>query len=327
MDSRTYSDVMEPTRSELLWVISTATLQTFLRDLTNGTISGYGVPSFFHDMASYVTKVMYYPIKISPFVTLQSGTLVMGGLSLPSYNVQYDTSGYKTNVKFFSFTPTRFFNNFLDYAPYTQYTLFVPYFEKIVLDPVAIYGHSVDGYISIDFTKGKMRLYIYLDDAILLDSKVTQLGIEISLGKTNAEEINRSNVLQSISLMGSLIGLAVGVATENPMAITGGVALATKSVTTAMANNVSRLTSYTGGSGDRTELSIDKRIRLIIERPQNVTIPDASLKGKPLMTNVALSGLSGYTEIGDIHFNPSGENIFNDEINEIIDLLKSGVIL
>ena len=40
-----------------------------------------------------------------------------------------------------------------------------------------------------------------------------------------------------------------------------------------------------------------------------------------------LSTLSGFTQVGSIEFKPNGEDIYNDEINEIVSLLQAGVIL
>ena len=40
----------------------------------------------------------------------------------------------------------------------------------------------------------------------------------------------------------------------------------------------------------------------------------------------SLNGIYGYIEIGEIHFNPMNRTIYQDEIQEIVSLLKGGVI-
>ena len=327
MDNHNYLNITMPQRSEIIYKISQTTLNTFLTDLTAGTISGYNLTNFFTEMSSYVTKIIYFPVDTTKFANwLPTGTsIVMGNKSFSYSNneLQY----MYTYVKYFEFSPSRQFNNFLDFAPYTKYHLYIPYFPLIDLDPQIIYGHTVECYLSLDFRNGKFKCYIYIDNTELIESKETNIGIEISVGKSNEDDIRRNNVLQSISMLGSLITMGVGVATENPLAIGAGVGMVTKNVTTAIANNVSRLTGYNGGNGSITELSVDKNPKIIIERPQNVISPSLSLKGAPCRKNLALSGVSGYTEIGQINFNPNGADIYNDELNEIIDLLHAGVIL
>ena len=316
-----------PERSELICKISEYQLHRFLTDLTAGTITGYNLTNFFTEMSSYVTKAMYIPIDVDKFGNFlpSSPDIVMGNKAFAYENneLQYMYS----YVKYFEFTPSRNFNNFLDFAPYTRFRLYIPYFPIIDLDPQVIYGHTVECYLSLDFRNGKFKTYIYIDDTELIESRETNIGIEISIGKSNEDDIRRNNVLQSISMLGSLVTMGVGVATENPIAIGAGVGMVTKSVTGAIGNNISRLTGYQGGNGSVTELSVDKNPKIIIEQPQNVSVPQLSIKGGVCRKNLALSGVTGYTEIGQIIFNPNNSDIYNDEINEITELLRDGVIL
>ena len=180
--------------------------------------------------------------------------------------------------------------------------------------------------MSLDTHTGRATFYIYAD-SVLIESRTCQIAINLPWGKSNEQEQQRNNLLQLISSIGSVISTGVGVGTGNPTAVVGGVALATKTITTAIQNNVDILTGYNGGNGGRDGLCCDKTIKLIIQRPKNPTIPDGSLKGYPLMENYPLDSLTGYTEIGNIHFHPFGYDIYDDEMNEIIDLLRSGVVL
>ena len=43
--------------------------------------------------------------------------------------------------------------------------------------------------------------------------------------------------------------------------------------------------------------------------------------------NIGSLTSNNYIEVGEIHFNPKGNEIYQDEISEIVALLKSGVIL
>ena len=52
----------------------------------------------------------------------------------------------------------------------------------------------------------------------------------------------------------------------------------------------------------------------------------AHTQGYPANKYDSLSLYTGYVEIGEIHFNPFNEVIYQDEITEIVTLLKDGVI-
>ena len=106
-----------------------------------------------------------------------------------------------------------------------------------------------------------------------------------------------------------------------------GVALAGKTVMNALNDNVDRLTSYEGSQGDATMMAINKDIVGVYEIPHEVVLPNAHLVGRPCRQTLALSGLTGFTKVGEIHFDPQGENIFQDEMDEIVNLLHAGVVL
>lgn len=298
----------------------------FLNDaIMDGTINGYSVSGLFQNSNDYIVSMDFYPLNMNFFTTTTTTTNIKLG-KVSTTLTAYDMGTNKSYVEIFSTSITRHFNNFLDFEPFTTITLYVPFFDKFNINPVLLYGKTIKGYMSLDTHSGRATFSIYADD-VLIDTRSSQIAINIPWGKSNEQEQQRNNILQLISTIGSVVSTGVGVASGNATAVVGGVALATKTLTTAIQNNVDALTGYTGGSGGRDGLCVDKTIRWIIVRPQNATFPDVSLRGKPIMSNYTLSSLSGYTEIGEIHFNPSNEDIFNDEINEITELLKSGVIL
>ena len=324
--------------SEYKYGITATTANDILRGILDGTITNWWIDQLFQSTSEYLVKLTYYPvnipvyfssvfdgvtIKLGKTATSSSGCILNGGLP------------YCELTKFYVSTITKF-GNFLDYSPHTKITLHVPYFEPIELAPEIVFKmYLVVVYMSIDLNSGKSTLYVegILDpnntSRIILATQSIQLGVDIAIGKSNKEEQTRNNALQAISVIGSLTGLAIGAKSGNPLITAGSIGSLTKQTKEFASNNIDRLTSYKGASGDRTALLCDKRVYLLIERPKDVIFPDASLKGKMCCKNLALSNLknTGYAEIGKINFNPSGSNITDDEINEIIDTLRSGVIL
>lgn len=307
-------------------------LEHFLDDYVSGTVSSFKVSEFFRSTSDYVTDLFFLPVDLSKWGTINTDYVYIGNHQYTDYACKHFMSDiYASSIQLFSFTVTRQFNNFLDYAPYTRIKLYVPYFEMIELNPLKVYGNTVKGYVSIDVRTGKFVLYVYIDDgngnSYLIESKETNIAIRVGIGFTNQQDIMRNNVLNSISLIGSGVNLAMGVATENPISASAGIGMITKTATQILQSNVEHLKSYKGANGNFTELSVDKNIVLIIERPQDVTYPNYSLKGGVCRQNLSLSTVTGYTEIGEIHFNPNGEDIYDDEIAEIEQLLRDGVVL
>lgn len=311
-----------------------------IKDILNGTISGYDVSGFFQNNSDYILKLQYFPFSISKIREFaKSGSLGLGKSGYSNYSVNgivLKKDALQNQIyndiwfTIYRLTPA----SYLDYAPYTTYTLYVPFFDKININPEYLYKGNVRGYLTVDVVNGTGTLTLFnlfmengVNKQYMIDSITKKLSIDIPLGKTNEEEQRRNNILQLISSLGSAIGLYMGVASGNPLITAGSVGLLTKNVTQAISNNVDRLSSYNGGNGDKSLLGIDREIYMIKETIKNIKYPSLHLKGKPCRKNLLLSSVTGYTEIGEIHFDPKDVLIYDDEINEITELLHTGVIL
>lgn len=297
-------------------------------DIINGTITNYAIADFLQSNSDYITGLKFFPLDIERFmIGEQTAYPIIGKNTITTYNDFKDWTTWDSYLKIVEFTIARTFNNFLDYAPYTKIQLYFPFFELIELEPYLVYGFTIRCLLSLDIYTGVLSLQVERDDGLILYHGNNTVAIEIPIGKTNAEEIKRNNVLHSISLLGSALNIGVGAVTGNPISTSAGISTATKGITSAMASNVNRLSSYSGANGTRNEIVCDKRIRVIKEIPTQISRPSSELKGKPCYYNDTLDNIHGYTEIGEIHFNPFGHEIYDDEINEIVELLHSGVIL
>lgn len=324
MDNTNYK-IYAPKKSAFQYLINEAQLEDFFSKLTDGTLTGFSITGLFQNTNDYVVSVIYYPILLTSLCTY--GTVENITIGKESANIQaYPVTEQKQYIQLGTFTVSRALHNYLDYAPYTKITLEIPYFEPIDLEPRYVYGHTNYIYFAFDMASGHATIYIY-DGSKIIASKSAQLGIVVPMGKTNEQEQQRNNILQAISVIGSIGTLAYGGATGNGLAIAGGIALTSKTAVTTIQNNVDTIKGYTGMQGNRDGLCVEKTIRLIVEKPIVVSEPDINLKGKPSMINTALSNLEGYTEVGTIHFDPKGNKIYQDEISEIVALLKGGVVL
>lgn len=344
MDTRhNYSDINGslPIPSELIYLIPVGSMVKFLDNLINDGFSSSFVSNFFTSQNEYVVGMKYFPLDLSFFesdspenfaIKLGKSTLANDYHTRQINAVGTAYGGTKNTylynfVQIFNVTINRIHNNFLDYAPYTKIMLYIPFFEMIEIDPVLSMGKTITGYVSLDMSKGMLTLFIENSESILVAYKSTKISVDLPIGKGNSEEMMRNNILHAISFMGSSLGLGVGLMTGNPLATVGSVGLLTKNVTQAMTNNIEHLKSYSGGNGSSSGLSCDKNMKLIIETVSNVELPDPAIKGYVLKETRSLSAVTGYTEISQMNFNPNGEPIMKDEIDEIVSLLRAGVIL
>ena len=154
---------------------------------------------------------------------------------------------------------------------------------------------------------------------------------------SNALELSRekqANELNTlIGLLASAVSIGAGVVSENPVAIAGGVLSAGKTIASAV--NKERMmferAQVTYGSGDaglHSNLTTLIRVTYNKQKPSGYELQYYHhMQGQPANAYMYLSGFtSGYVEIGEIHFDPYGYNIYQDEISEIVDLLQKGVI-
>jgi len=236
----------------------------------------------------------------------------------------------------FTLGSTNAFNSYLDYEPYSIWEVYVPFVGWVKLNAQQCLNDRILVYYTLDYKSGMGTAYIYnYTKSKLLWSSNCQFGIKLDLTSTNAIEITRqkqANELNMIlGLVASAVSVGVGIATENPVAVVGGVLSASKTIaSTVNSNNMlfERAQTSFGTSEGVFHSPFSVEVRRTYHAPI-ITIDDSvylGLQGKPYNKYMALTTLAGYAEIGDIHFDAKGNNIYNAEIDEIVGLLKGGVI-
>ena len=290
----------------------------------------------------YLKNIRIYPFEIKTdadhhemftnSITIGSKTITLdGGFYWPI------NPWYKIKIAEFDFSE---FQSFAEYPPYTTYELWIPYYGWITLNPdVIAENNTLQLYYIVNFENGEAKVYledISESERNIVFSASVQLGVTVALSSTNARELENqkiSNVMNgTIGLVGSAIQVGSGAFTGNPVAMAMGVMNATKTVGSII-NNVN--TMYEKANANINSASDG------IFNPQKVLIKTTSLYdslkaygsynewkhlfGRPLNDVRKLSALSGYTVIGDI--NLDNVKAFENEKDELYDLLKSGIIL
>ena len=231
--------------------------------------------------------------------------------------------------------------NYLDYNPNTQWEIYIPFVGWVSLDASTVINCRIMVYFTFDMDTGLSTCYIYnASKNNVMWSASCQIGMKLSIAVSNAEELAREKQATSLNLiMGlltSMVSMGVGGATSNPVAMVGGIMGLGKTVTNAVNtfNSMIEKAQITFGSSDNALYSPDA---IVVRKTTHTRILTTEaeqnkykrINGYPYNKYVNISSLTSdkYIEVGEIHFDPKGNKIYQDEISEIVALLKGGVVI
>ena len=241
---------------------------------------------------STMCKIGNYDTQIPmPRVTSQYITLSCGSVSIAEY-----------------------WGNALDYGPYTEAEIYLPFVGMRKLDIDDIMNKTVSVDYNIDLMGGEAIAYITVDDRVLYDFKCNvQTSIPLS-GSSYASLY--SGILKGVS--GAAIAAAAG-------GVTGAAAGALTSAVNVITSKHSNIERGGESSPNAGALGILTPYILLHRPVQSLPSNFGHFKGYPSNITRTLSGVSGYTEVEYIHLD--GISATDAEKEEIYTLLKAGVIL
>ena len=281
-------------------------------------------------LASFVLKMTVYPFALKGYGSITH--LWLG-------NTELEASGTLPDIyvnelicpqgDFYTICNKRFSvdDSFLNYEPYTKYELYIPYLSYIPIDADKVINKYIKISYALDYKSGNAHVYVISDNKVIFTSEC-QLGVDIPVNSTNSLQVQNNKISNAMSLSLGLLGGAVGMFSGNPVGAVGGVISASKSVASFIHN---ANTNYNNASGNYASANgglfgkSTPHLRITSYKPKDYNNDYFKLYGRPLNKVVKLNTLSGFTQIGDIHL----ENIkaFQNEKDELYDLLKSGIIL
>lgn len=227
---------------------------------------------------------------------------------------------------------------FYDREPYANYEIYVPFVGWVKVDANKLINKRILIYYTMDLKTGISTAYIYsYTDKFVIWSGTCQIGIKIDMTTTNQLENTRQKQANDLNmilgLISSAVSIGIGATSNNPVAITGGVLSASKTIASNVNSNnqiFERATMSFGSAngGLYSNASVKVRITRHFAVASVVSSVYKHIQGLPYNAYVSnMSSLTGYVEVGEIHFDPMNENIYQDEITEIVDLLQKGVVL
>ena len=251
------------------------------------------------------------------------------------------------------------YNNYLDYEPYTQLQLYVPFFGYITIPTNVVIGSKMYLYLSVDFITGLGTLYITVDvngEETLINTQNSKIAYDLAYGSTNINELERLTELtksrdgnRTISnILGNTLSVltAIPIGTVNPIAgVTMGLGAlvntargAFSDITTSF-NDIDSSASTPlngntvsgGGSQNGAGNLISPRgIFVLRERVQEhrPATNYAKYLGRPLEIERRISRLHGFTKVGSVHIEGSDFALATEQEKQTIEqTLKNGFIL
>lgn len=228
------------------------------------------------------------------------------GISMPIVASQYKT------IDCGSINIPEYWGSYLDFNPYTEIEIYLPYIGSRSLDTDEVMGRSVNVTYKIDVVSGGCVALIKIDGSV----RYTYSGacaVQMPINRYNFDAV----ISGAIQIGASIVG---GIATGG---IGAGVAVA------SVANAVMKTKTHvekTGSMGGSAGIMGVQKPYITIKRP-NPCIPygQNEVQGYPSFIYETLGSLSGFTKVSDIFLD--NINATDAEKDEILTLLKGGVIL
>lgn len=293
----------------------------------------------FSNPIDYVTSIRAYPFNVHTQLSLSDSqtSRVDIGLTTMTTLTCYQMNIWKPTLNLGSMSIGRHFNDFRDYAPYTKITAYIPYCDFVELPVNEIMGKTVKFRMIVDIDTGRCVCDVICSNGIdttqdyILMSVNGTIGLDIPIGASNYREATNKILKSSFASAGQVVSTgASGGFKATKKQSTGERALGTgTNIINSSINDImsTQISVSRGSVGDGyVNFAQPQNVYLIYERVNSPTITNYNkYNGRPLMANRTISTLSGYTEIDTIHL----ENLqyaTSDEVSEIENLLKSGVI-
>lgn len=318
------SDVIPLPDLPTLNVVDTGFLSIYNPSKTQINALGNYMWNNTNDFVDVLTKLISNPLEtilglhIIPFEPTGTTEYIKLG------NVTTNIQAKKINdTNFLSFdcgtvTIAKYFNAYLDFAPYTKTQLYLPFIGYVTLDTDDIISKPINLSYYVDILTGACTAIISVNGSVLYQFSG---NCAYSIPVTGAD---LSNIISSVlSIANTIVGVGYSAFSGGGMSPTTAMSSVSNTVNDVMSMhpNINR----SGGLGGTNGLLGVRVPYFCINYPhQNLPAKLTEFQGYPLYNYKMFSDISGYTVV----LNPQLNNMTctENELNEILSLLQNGVI-
>lgn len=235
------------------------------------------------------------------------------GVDLPPLTAQF------IDVPCGSITIEPYWDNYLDYNPYTKLTLCLPFAGQVTLDPDEVMGKTLSVTYRVDCLTGSFVCFVYIDGDKVLGQYAGNCALSIPI---SAADYGRFNA--------AILGVAASAASAFGSVASGGSALGALADVAGSAvqeiQDAKVRVAHSGGlTGAPGFMGIQKPYLIIHRARQSVPEGYGGFKGYPLNVTKTLGECSGFTSVREIHLD--GIPLTEPELAELRGILEGGIII
>ena len=199
------------------------------------------------------------------------------------------------------------YHNFLDYTPYTNVILYLPYIGFKELDTTLVMNKTIQVIYTVDAITGGCLAQVYVNNVRLYEF-TGNVGIDIPITASNRAQVESGYIQAGVGATMSAVGGNVG------------------SAVTSLLNSATSQYHYssTGNPSPMCVASTNRTCYVIIDRPnyQNLKAFNHT-RGRKCYLSKTINTLHGFT-ICDSNIDLSGINATQSELEELKEILSSG---
>ena len=199
------------------------------------------------------------------------------------------------------------YKNFLDYAPYTNVIIYLPYIGFKELDTSLVMGKTLRIEYTLDVITGGCLAQIYVGK-IRLYEFTGNIGVDISITASNRAQVESAYINAGVGVVSS--------------AMSGNVTGAVNSIIGAATSQYHY--SGTGNPNPSCVASTNRTCYVVIDRPQYQPLKAFNhTRGRMCCLSKTIGSLKGYT-VCDSNIDISGISATDEEKDEIVNILSTG---
>ena len=227
-------------------------------------------------------------------------------------NVKTGVNGEKVSQNFSkqtigSVAIAEHYKNFLDYAPYTNVIIYLPYIGFKELDTSLVMGKTLRIEYTLDVITGGCLAQIYVGK-IRLYEFTGNIGVDISITASNRAQVESAYINAGVGVVSS--------------AMSGNVTGAVNSIIGAATSQYHY--SGTGNPNPSCVASTNRTCYVVIDRPQYQPLKAFNhTRGRMCCLSKTIGSLRGFT-ICDSNIDISGISATDEEKDEIVNILSTG---
>lgn len=199
------------------------------------------------------------------------------------------------------------YNNFLDYTPYTNVILYLPYIGFKELDTTLVMNKTIKVIYTVDSITGGCLAQVYVNNVRLYEF-TGNVGIDIPITASNRAQVEAGYIQAGVGAAMSAVGGNVS------------------SAVTSLLNSATSQYHYssTGNPNPMCVASTNRTCYVIIDRPnyQNLKAFNHT-RGRKCYLSKTIGSLHGFT-VCDSNIDLSGINATQSELEELKEILSSG---